>query len=458
LRFSETGSIINRRMNRFLPAAILLAGLAGAVAVSGRPAGGSFPEPSFPKPVGLAGCASSNCHGRSGGDTFAVNAWQTSCIVWAARDPHARASDVLDPQKNSIAKKMQAAFARQDPGYHPQKDARCLACHANPGIEKGDKPELVTLRAEGVGCEACHGNAEDWLHTHTQAKLADRHGLAELNDLGSRAKTCAGCHVGGPGRDMNHDMIAAGHPKLNFEFASHLARMPKHWIERDRRTGGARGPDFLAVAWLSGVSATGEAVCQLSIDRQSRQSPWPELAEWNCYACHHDLLGKQWRSEAGFKLDTKAWNFPWPLGDEAAAEAAQNGLGRKAAEWTRAVNGALGDNRIDVLRAALAGLAEGRKPGRRPADATGAMLAAVEATKSPPDWDTAYRMYLTLGVLEFVRRDTKKTENAAIAAALKDVEKALNLPDHPKEATYDPKAVQAAIQKLTAELRVAWGK
>jgi hypothetical protein len=67
-------------------------------------------------------------------------------------------------------------------------------------------------------------------------------------------------------------------------------------------------------------------------------------------------------------------------------------------------------------------------------------------------------MYLTLGVLEFVRRDTKKTENAAIAAALKDVEKALNLPDHPKEATYDPKAVQAAIQKLTAELRVAWGK
>ena len=90
------------------------------------------------------------------------------------------------------------------------------------------------------------------------------------------------------------------------------------------------------------------------------------------------------------------------------------------------------------------------------ADAAERMFKAVEATKVPPDWDTAYRMYLTLGVLEKVRRETKNAENAAITAGLKEVEKSLNLPGHPKEATYDPAPIRSAIQKLTAELRAAW--
>src|SRR5262249_12680736 len=160
-----------------------------------------------------------------------------------------------------------------------------------------------------------------------------RHGLAELNDLGSRAKTCAGCHVGGTG-DMNHDMIAAGHPRLNFEFASHLARMPKHWFERDRATGEVRGPEDLLQAWVGGAFGAGEARCSLSQVRQGRKHPWPELAEWNCYACHHDLLGQGWRSEAGFKLDAKAWTLPWPLGNEAAADAMVAGLGKRVADAT----------------------------------------------------------------------------------------------------------------------------
>jgi hypothetical protein len=440
-------------MNRVIPAAILLAGFAGAVAVSGEPANGSFPVPPLPaKPVGLAGCASANCHGRTGGDALGEYSWRTSCAVWAARDPHARAFDALDPQKNSVAKKMQSAFARLEPGYHPQKDARCLACHANPGIDKGDKPELVTLRAEGVSCEACHGNAEHWLHTHTRAKLTDRHGLTELNDLGSRAKTCAGCHVGGTG-DMNHDMIAAGHPKLNFEFASHLTRMPKHWLERDRSTGKLRGPEYLLQAWVAGVLPAGEAACDVSMVRPER-----ELAEWNCYSCHHDLAGKPWRPEAGFKLGGKAWNFPWPLGDEAAANAVADGLGPKAAGCAKKMNAATGEGRRGDIQAVCDALAAERKksPSWTAADSAERMFQAVEATKSPPDWDMAYRMYLTLGVLEKVRRETKCTENTAIATAMKKVEKSLNLPGHPKEATYDPAPIRSAIQKLTAELRAAW--
>ena len=36
---------------------------------------------------------------------------------------------------------------------------------------------------------------------------------------------------------MNHDLVAAGHPRLNFEYASYLAAYPKHWKEPHERIG-----------------------------------------------------------------------------------------------------------------------------------------------------------------------------------------------------------------------------
>lgn len=447
-------------MNRFLPAAILLAGLLGTVVVSagptrGFPAGPELPEATGAAPVGLAGCASSNCHGRSDRAVSPEETWKSSCTVWAANDPHARAYDVLDPEKNAIAKKMRAVFGRREKGYDPRTDGRCLACHANPAVPAG--PEFDPIRREGVGCEACHGNAGVWVRTHTQVHPPDRNGLAELNDPGARAAVCAGCHVGAPGRDMNHDMIAAGHPKLNFEFASHLARLPKHWWERDRKTKAERGPAFLLDAWAAGAFAAGEAACRLSIDRQTRKDPWPELAEWNCYACHHPLEQSTWRPAAAFvKQKTAVWTVPWPLNDAAAADALRNGLGGRVAEQVGKVNLAAGDSRLEPLKV----LGDGLKKDGAGLSGVGVakVFQAIDATPDIPDWDTGYRKYLALGVLEKVRRDTAKTENAGIAAALKDVEAALGLPKHPVEEKFDPGRVRDAIKVLSSRLRAGWGK
>jgi hypothetical protein len=286
--------------------------------------------------------------------------------------------------------------------------------------------------------------------------MTDRHGLAELNDLGSRASACAGCHVGSPGRDMNHDMIAAGHPKLNFEFASHLARLPRHWYERDRMTGEKRGPEFLLQAWAVGPFRAGESVRALSIDRQSREQGriWPELAEWNCYACHHELLGKPWRSAAGFRLGEKAWTLSWPLGNVEAADALVPGLGRRIENGTKAVSTATGAQRLNAV-GQLATLLRDSRPTNTGNNAD-RVFKSIEATKTISDWDSGYRIYLTLGVLETVRMAGKQPESAAIVAGFKELEKALNLPGHPKESTFDPNTVHSLIVKLTGELRKAW--
>src|SRR5262249_49209288 len=97
-------------------------------------------------------------------------------------------------------------------------------------------PGAVALRGEGVGGEACHGPASGphpWLAVHTApdkwrkkyAKTPNdpewkKYGFTDLADLRVQAETCAGCHVGAPpdekrgipARDVNHDLMAAGHP------------------------------------------------------------------------------------------------------------------------------------------------------------------------------------------------------------------------------------------------------
>ncbi len=89
---------------------------------------------------------------------------------------------------------------------------------------------------------------------------------------------------------MNHDMIAAGHPRLNFEFSAYLARMPRHWHQRTDE----------AQAWALGQAVTARAALRLLIGRAdaaaselaaNKPTSWPEFSEFDCFRCHHDLRG-----------------------------------------------------------------------------------------------------------------------------------------------------------------------
>jgi hypothetical protein len=308
-------------------------------------------------PVGSAGCLAAACHGAPAGKAlrreYDEHTWQSSGACWTAADPHTAAYFVLtttdaDTKKGVVKVSAEHIMARYAPGTKATEDARCVACHTNPalaGQDHWDKADKIALRNEGVSCEACHGAAGGWQGQHyTAAFKADRkkgyeaHGMEPLYDMGARAGACAGCHVGAPAdpasgvpvRDMNHDMIAAGHPRLNFDFADYQARLPRHWQEKDRTKEPPKPSEpNPAKVWLVGRAAHAEAACKLLEDRVKRaesgdkHTPWPEFAEFNCAACHHSLRSPNsdehgdWRQSlnatGGRPLGVAPWQPIWPL-------------------------------------------------------------------------------------------------------------------------------------------------
>jgi hypothetical protein len=221
------------------------------------------------------------------------------------------------------------------------ENRRCLVCHstleptsASKMAQGSDRERLERsqheLLQDGVSCEACHGAAEKWLGPHTESTWrsaktgADRSALGFVDlrsNLVERAQTCAKCHVGKAGRDVDHDLIAAGHPRLNFELSAYHANMPAHWdIKRDQQAFPvADQPDssvLEAKLWVVGQLASAEAALDMlearanEVHNREKPAPWPEFAEYGCFACHHDLQAPSWRQENP-DPDRKPGRYSW---------------------------------------------------------------------------------------------------------------------------------------------------
>ncbi|MDB5311986.1 MAG: hypothetical protein JWO38_6188 [Gemmataceae bacterium] len=250
------------------------------------------------KPAGVyaaaTSCSAAACHG--GGQVGRVGSEHTT---WAAdlsagpaapHDPHARAYRVLF---NDASRRMTELLEPNAAGRVPaHRNALCLACH----MVGGEKDE--TVRAEGVGCAACHGPSANWLTTHylPEWKGLSHHekwgrGFVPTKNLVARVLNCAGCHVGGADREVNHDLIAAGHPRLAFEYTRFHYQQDyrKHWEERTPQ------PDFEVRAWVIGQAVSLRAAVDLLRARAARvakndpSTPWPEVSEGSCYSCHQSI-------------------------------------------------------------------------------------------------------------------------------------------------------------------------
>lgn len=238
---------------------------------------------------GPGGCAASNCHGSVKPKTVTKLIWQNEFSIWAAQDKHARAYSVLS---NPVSQRMGKIVKLEKP---PNQSEKCLVCHA---LYVPPELRATTFQLDdGVSCENCHGPAVGWLGPHTtenwqhlSATEKSKYGMYDTRDLVTRSEKCMSCHVGTADKQVDHEMIAAGHPDLTFELDSFSAAMPKHWKNRDEDGW------FGVQTW-----AIGEAVqLRESLNRLSRRagSPnWPDYAELDCFACHHSLTapGDSWR-------------------------------------------------------------------------------------------------------------------------------------------------------------------
>lgn len=308
--------------------------------------------------LGSPSCGSASCHNLNQGRGKTGSEYTT----WTGFDPHHQAYEALfHPRSDRIMKNLFNTGAGS-----AGSNQLCLNCHAtNRGDARHAGPGFTLT--EGVGCESCHGGASKYISVHFTAKsLAmsssekeEKLGLRNTRDLSSRAAICADCHVGNAGRGMevNHDLIAAGHPRLNFELSAFLANYPKHWKDADERK---RHPDFQARAWEVGQIESARAALKLLADRAEPKAPgpWPEFTEYDCFSCHKDLRmnGRNYRHGYSGKPGSSPWGtwfyndtlkmaigkefesaFPQDLKKEMGAWAEP----RKAARLARAADSAL---------------------------------------------------------------------------------------------------------------------
>jgi hypothetical protein len=269
-------------------------------------------------------------------------------MTWDSQDPHQLAYEVLKPEKNPVAKKMQELLGRDDPNYKVTTDYRCLTCHATDLKPTSKEPrntkEFVT-QGVGVGCAACHGVTEKWQTVHylgeTIPDKADdgkefayfkwrtetpdhkwAAGMRNLRDPHAKADLCASCHVGNPDENkvVTHEIYAAGHPPLPpLELVTFMNGEPRHWgypselkFLRDFakknpekaweifRFKPADKDNYLARHVAAGAISSLKAEMNL-LAAESKNNEGLDYARFDCYSCHHDLKYPSARQVRGYE-------------------------------------------------------------------------------------------------------------------------------------------------------------
>ena len=248
------------------------------------------------KHLGVASCASSVCHG-SAQPFKESHVEQNEFALWQQFDPHAtKAYQALTGEAGqAIARKL---------GLGDATTAKvCLDCHMDnvPEAQRGEKFQV----SDGIGCEACHGGAEQWINSHADRSVAHADNLAKglypTEDPVKRAELCLSCHMGTPDRMITHRIMGAGHPRLAFELDTFTWLNPHYKIDADyiERKGDWNGLRDWGVG--QGVAAA-NLLDTLLDDHAGWQGIFPELVLFDCHACHKPMSGKSWGPRQGTGL------------------------------------------------------------------------------------------------------------------------------------------------------------
>lgn len=285
----------------------------------------------------ISGCMVASCHGSRDPE---MPIWQRAGAKWFDDDPHAQAYTALlsDRSKQIVERLTGKPLEVDSSAYRDFLEQKCVSCHASELA-----PE--SQRVLGADCQVCHGPATAWGEDHyskQRRELGEERFIGtdrvHMGSLSQRVRVCSSCHVGQLNRDdaqdreVDHRLMAAGHPVTYFDFENYFARYPAHW-DVARET--ARlGPSAPYQRWRTGKLVAAQTRLALVRDRAQRASPslsaaaspapplplqppknlpenslpeavwlhndwpqndWPEFTEYSCTSCHHELSNNAWR-------------------------------------------------------------------------------------------------------------------------------------------------------------------
>jgi hypothetical protein len=249
----------------------------------------ALPDQSTDKHLGVASCASSTCHGslRPKNNTRVL---QNEFVTWSRQDPHSRSMQTL---RSEESQQIATNLGLDEPAHEAKI---CMDCHLENPSKKA-QGRRFTLR-DGIGCEACHGGAENWIKSHTNKgrsvaqNVSD--GMYPTADPSSRATLCLSCHMGNDDKFTTHQIMGAGHPRLSFELQTFSEIQPAHYrIDKDYKDH-KNGYDPIQV-WITGVYGNASNWLDLvTSDWLDPTTMHPEPALFDCHACHHPMSEQRW--------------------------------------------------------------------------------------------------------------------------------------------------------------------
>ncbi|MFK8115505.1 MAG: multiheme c-type cytochrome [Rubripirellula sp.] len=408
-----------------------------------------------PTLIGSGSCATSTCHG---GVIDQGPAWNHSLSTWTAKDPHAGAGMLLrDEDSRRIVIALNSKAAKSPEVFDTVLRSRCISCHATSTPELCNETGLLddSVLVSGVSCESCHGAASEWLDPHLQASWAGPQrfepatGMIDTESIVGRSETCVRCHIGsrtanGMVRDMNHDIIAAGHPALRFDALLYNENLPKHWnvsgaVENEfsaspvRTRAVGRAINLAAAASLSAERAAGHL--------KDRKVPWPELSDYDCFACHQSLSMQEYnlpstdtnKSPLQVSDGLPVWNS-WHTNNQAQFRGNRPLLERLSPHLSKPEDVIAVATRIAELQRVKAA-----DYSKQTYDAKVRMTEALRAlAASPPhDWHQAAVTYLELdAATRQLEMDAEMADKAAkIRQVLSEVEQLLRFDQQAAEGT-----------------------
>lgn len=428
--------------------------------------------------VGNSSCATSTCHGNVAGYG---PAWNHSLSTWIASDPHAGAGALLrDPRSRLIVNRLSPATIDNNEAFDNVLRTRCISCHANPTPDQCEPIGAIDdgLLQAGVSCEACHGAAGAWLEPHVltswtgPSRFEPATGMMDTESIIGRTDNCVRCHIGsrsadGLVRDMNHDIVAAGHPALRFDLLIYNENLPKHWsldseAEKEfnrsavRTRAVSRSINLAAAASLSSERASAHLA--------DPAVPWPEFADYDCFACHQSL------SISEFSLPPRGKNkSPLHVSDGLPVWNSWHSVNQLELRDDRALLEKLSPHRSDPTLLANSGPALAKKYRQLARQRLAETPDAKEAARgvlaqlresAPVDWHQAAVQYLEIdaALRDFTKTAPDSPQTVALVRLVRAAEAELRFdrpgpsgqaqpsaPEYDSPVRFDPESYRKAV-------------